>query len=329
MSSSALNSEKFAGGEQIAFLLNEALSREGARGMDDIVGFCEEKSVSLSISLEATLNLLEYLKLVGRTESGGFYRIGDEVHSDGALFEQIAEKLFTRMTEDGLVSQLISPESIEYDPVEDVICVRNNFIPLDFSALKNLLISIGFFKQHQLAANLLKVDDIYREFFEASIIPAIKGERFSGVQSAKLSLAALKRIQEMNEIYGKEAEDFVLSYEKKRIATAGKDKKIRIISDLQCNAGYDIVSFNTPQSTRIDRFIEVKSFTEKPTFFWSENEVEVARIKRGEYFLYLVDRQLIAKQGYEPLIIQNPYEEVFLNEGRWEKEAKTWFFRRI
>ena len=327
MSSSVLSSEKFAAGEQIAFLLKEALSVKIARSVDDLASFCEEKSISLSLSLGATLGLLEYISFI-KQENGKFSKYEDRTLSNGTLFEKLSEALFVQMAKDGMISQFISPEAMEYDSVRDAVCVRNNFISLEFSALKNLLISIGFFRRHDLSANLLEVHERYRGLFESSIIPAIKEERFSGVENKKLSLAALKRIQEMNEIYGKEAEDFVLLYERGRIGDSEKVKKIRAISDLQCDAGYDIISFESPHSARIDRFIEVKSFTEKPTFFWSENEVETARIKRGEYFLYLVDRQLIENDGYEPLIINDPYEKVFLNEREWQREAKTWFFHK-
>jgi Domain of unknown function (DUF3883) len=323
-----LKSEKFAQAEQITFLLNEGLSQTRARSIEDIASFCEEKSVSLLTSLKETLELLKYLGFINHDDRGKFYKNNSEASSPQIIYRRIVEMLFSNMATDGLVSSLIAPESIEYDPSEDAICVRNNFISLDFSALKNLLISIGFFGQHNIANNLLRVSENYRNFFEESIIPAIKNEKFSGIQTHKLSLAALKRIQEANEINGREAEDFVLSYERRRVDDPEKYKKIRIISDLQCDAGYDIASFNDSNSYKIDRFIEVKSFLEKPTFFWSENEVATAMVKREEYFLYLVDRQISDRQGYEPIIIKNPYESIFLNEREWKREAKTWFFHK-
>jgi len=46
------------------------------------------------------------------------------------------------------------------------------------------------------------------------------------------------------------------------------------------NAGYDIQSFNDNKSIIIDKFIEVKSYEGTPYFYWSKNEVEVAKLKK-------------------------------------------------
>ena len=46
--------------------------------------------------------------------------------------------------------------------------------------------------------------------------------------------------------------------------------------------------------------------------------MDIARIKTKTYFLYLVDRNGIDKEGYKPMIIQNPYAEILKNEVVWE-----------
>ena len=46
--------------------------------------------------------------------------------------------------------------------------------------------------------------------------------------------------------------------------------------------------------------------------------MDIARIKNRTYFLYLVDRNRIDKEGYEPMIIQNPYIAVLTNKTEWE-----------
>jgi mRNA-degrading endonuclease HigB of HigAB toxin-antitoxin module len=278
----ALKFERFGTIDQIQFLLEEVLSVERPQKLEEIIDFCERKSVSLSASLDAILSLLGYISLIEQNSNGAFARVqnGDIAKND--FHEQFVKLLLKKLSQDGLMAQFVSPESIEYDATEDAICVRNNLIPLDLSGLKNLLISSGFFKQHTISINLLRVNELYREFFETAVIPAIKEERFGDVQVKGLSLAALMRIQEMNEIHGKEAEQFVLSYERARVVDDEKRKRIRIISDIQCDAGYDIISFNDINSVRIDRFIEVKSYSTEVGFFWSRNEVRTAEIKIGK-----------------------------------------------
>ncbi|MBD5484393.1 MAG: DUF3883 domain-containing protein, partial [Lachnospiraceae bacterium] len=78
---------------------------------------------------------------------------------------------------------------------------------------------------------------------------------------------------ENNAIVGAMAEEFVLNYEHQRITNLELASKIRIISDVDVTAGYDIISFDSNQSTRYDRYIEVKA-TSKNGFFWSVNEYE-------------------------------------------------------
>jgi len=44
------------------------------------------------------------------------------------------------------------------------------------------------------------------------------------------------------------------------------------------------------QSVLLDKFIEVKSYSGDPYFYWSRNEVKVAETEKNNYFLYLVNR---------------------------------------
>ena len=89
------------------------------------------------------------------------------------------------------------------------------------------------------------------------------------------------------------------------------------------NAGYDIISFDSLQSKEMDRFIEVKSFSRKPEFYWSKNELTTSELKRKKYYLYLVDRSKMDNPQYQPIIIQDPYNNVFHNTD-WKKDAQNW-----
>ena len=74
-----------------------------------------------------------------------------------------------------------------------------------------------------------------------------------------------------------------------------------------------------------NRFIEVKSYDgETPYFFWSRNEYSVAKRKKDDYWLYLVNRSEMNKTEYVPIMIQNPYEEILSNDEKWDKQIEKY-----
>ena len=98
-------------------------------------------------------------------------------------------------------------------------------------------------------------------------------------------------------------------------------KAIERISQEEATLGYDIVSLQNTKSLLPDKFIEVKSFEQEQRFFWSKNEMRVAREKKNDYFLYLVDRRNLKDSNYRPKEIQNPAEKI-LNGKLLEEEFK-------
>jgi len=213
---------------------------------------------------------------------------------------------------------------VKYDVVSDKIAVRNSSISLSLSGIKKLLINIGFFEKSALSENLLAIDSAHANFFKEVILPVIMPEEMT--QQAGMSLDELKSILEQKQLYGKEAEEFVLQFERTRLTDHKNIDKIKIISEIDCGAGYDIVSFDSLESTEINRFIEVKSYAGKAQFYWSKNEVEEAQARGDAYFLYLVDRNKTFDASYAPNIIQAPFKNVFLNESVWNREAQSWRF---
>ena len=123
---------------------------------------------------------------------------------------------------------------------------------------------------------------------------------------------------------GIEAERFVFSFEKRRLSGHLRFSDIQIISEEWSNAGYDIQSFSNNLSIIIDRFIEVKSYEGiKPYFYWSRNEMKVARQKQNNYWIYLVNRKEMNNAGYEPIMKQNPIENI-LNDENWNKQIEKY-----
>ena len=126
---------------------------------------------------------------------------------------------------------------------------------------------------------------------------------------------------EEQQIYGEEAEKFVLAFERKRLN--GKDF-IEWVAEYVANEGYDIASYDNESDTEHNRFIEVKSYAgSRPYFYWSKNEYLVAKRRQENYWLYLVNRDEVGNNNYVPIMLQNPYESVLKN-NRWSAQIEKY-----
>lgn len=161
----------------------------------------------------------------------------------------------------------------------------------------------------------------------------------------------LSQLQGTQKDIGSQGEDFVLQYERQRLArlvgaaaapaaaaataaapaaasapapasapaapaSAGRPQRlseIAIVGRQDVGLGYDIASFEGPASTARDRFIEVKTFTGTPHFFLSQSEWAAATRIRDHYYLYLVDYKQIGTPGYAPTIIKDPARTLTAN----------------
>lgn len=252
------------------------------------------------------------------------------LYEDGKYFlsKEIARgisdktKLNNKLIEDSIRIlfdvQLINPGMFIYNADSDRIRFRNELFPLEYSAIRNTLISQGVFEVKRTFQRTY----FYLEEEYTNIIAI-----YLKKQKKKLSLEQLKRKLEKNAIVGELAEQFVLDFERKRLPDDMRNK-IRIISDIDVTAGYDIVSYETSSSTEIDRFIEVKAVNQEMKFYWSENEYEVAKLKGIRYYIYLVDLANINKENYEPMIICNPANSI-MKSANWLVETQTYRIRYI
>ena len=127
-------------------------------------------------------------------------------------------------------------------------------------------------------------------------------------------------LREKQEI-GDLAETLVLNFERQRLDSLGcvvEPKCVRRISKVMVNAGYDIESYDSfSEDVNYDRFIEVKgSRAANLRFFWTRNEMEVAKELGAQYWIYF-QGGVDAKQGIaknKPLMFQNPLEGLFNDE---------------
>ena len=122
------------------------------------------------------------------------------------------------------------------------------------------------------------------------------------------------------------AELFVLKYEQKRLGMP-LASRVRRISEIDVTAGYDIVSFDNPSSTSLDRYIEVKAVSHMG-FHWSQNEYKIAKLKGPTYYLYLIDLSSIDQQSYSPLIINDPAKSIMQTDD-WLIEPESYFIKHI
>lgn len=232
------------------------------------------------------------------------------------------KKLNDKLVKDSVVmlfnAKLINADMFTYEANTDQIRFKNEKFPLEFSTVRNALISQGLFEIRRTTKSThFYLSEMYFDFVSS----------FIKQQKKKLSLNQLKRKLEENEKSGNLAERFVLEFEQKRLPSSLRSK-IRIISSIDVTAGYDIVSFESGNSLEIDRFIEVKAVNHERRFFWSQNEYEVAKLKGNRYYLYLVELNNIKKADYKPIIICDPVNSV-MKSDEWLVETQTFCVRHI
>lgn len=319
--------------DNIFFVLRNALS-EKSKPIADIKKYCTDKSIELIFSIDGILALLEFVGFV--TRIGDSLKLNNEdsqkwvrTITKTELSNVIFKTIFIKMKDELLLNDFFSLEKIKFDATLNQISIQNNSIPLRYSPLKNLLINIGGLKPNPILQNHLIIDKSLECFFETELVPWIKREKEFLPYSKNCtptSIESFFEIQKLKNQYGQEAEEFVLNYEKTRLLHHSSVNLVRRISNFDIGAGYDIVSFESQDSQFFDRFIEVKSYKRFMEFYWSKNEINVAEIKRNNYFLYLVNREQLDNINYQPIIIQNPFHNIFNNQD-WQKESQNWLVK--
>jgi len=240
--------------------------------------------------------------------------------SETFMRAKILERILISFGDDADFQLIFSSEYLSYDIVYNLIQVDQAAFGFKHSNFRKFLISFGFLSQHpDSKIKRLVVPTKYRRLFDMRLVPEVKRH--------KIGIGNLQANLEQKRIAGVEAEEFVVRFEKVRLSTHPKPETIQRISDYDVGAGYDVVSYEDVTSEVFTRFIEVKSCSIDHRFFWSKNEVLQARLRKNQYFLYLVDPKKIGKADYIPLIIQNPYDNVFLDKS-WTREEQSWLFTK-
>lgn len=301
--------------EGLDFFLSKIMG-EGTLDKRDIDVLCSHAPGSYRLSANHLLQYCRVFNWVMTDECG--YSLRNEIasitHDESILNKRITEDIINCMFDE----DVIQSDMFVYEADKDRIRFRDECLPLDYSSIRNTLVNLEFFEIDRLPQRtLFYLSDDYMGFV---------GKRVKK-QKKKYSLEQLKKQLEKNEEAGRLAEEFVLQYERKRLPNRLKDR-IRIISDIDVSAGYDIVSFESAASASIDRYIEVKAVDSEIGFYWSENEYEVAKLKGSSYYLYLVYLSSISNSDYEPIIICNPADFIMKSE-KWLVETQSYHVRKI
>ena len=310
-------------------LATEQLFSEKYIPYDDLQEYFGEKDIRLLRTFNGIINLLAFCDLISvqgkrlKLKKRPYY-LKDFLLSKDQFCDFIVERIFTSLIIKDILIDFLQINSIAFNINLEDIVIKTNLIPLKYSGLRNFLIDIGFFDTTKSPISLFTINPKYKIFFESTLLPEIRKKSLVEVKSNILSLAKFMELQEKLKLFGEEAEDFVFQYELKRLEKHPNLDKVKIISKIDVSAGFDIISYNKISSKKLDRFIEVKSYRERVGFFWSKNEVEVSMSNESNYYLYLVNRAESNESRYSPIIIANPYKNVF-EDSSWKKESQKWY----
>lgn len=234
------------------------------------------------------------------------YKVNKNVFDDWFINEFI---------EFAINNEIINIDTISYSIAENAYIMSATTIkPQRHACYRNILTEYGAitllpdakYIVNEVLCNAIKKPERHRKITEKQLLARLEAQREQG---------------ERGELY-------VLEFEKKRITDPYKRVQIERISTIDVTAGFDIVSFNNNLSPKIDRFIEVKTFKGAEHFYWSDHEKDIASIIGESYFLYLVDYDCINKNGYEPIIIQNPAKVIF-DSGDWIIEPDSYRIAKL
>lgn len=237
--------------------------------------------------------------------------IDDSLNSIGQMRDKIIEYLFKALKDDDEFHKIFCSDYLSHDIIYKSLQINNRAFGLKYSNFKQLLIDFEAIKTHPTTElNSFIINNRYKKLFDKTVLPEIK--------KRKIGVEEFRKAMEQQQIYGDEAEKFVLNFEFIRLNSL---KEIDWVAEYIVNEGYDIASYNQGSDEFPNRFIEVKSYDgSKPYFFWSRNEYSVAKIKKNEYWLYLINRSEMNKEDYVPIMVQNPFDTILRDDGVWDKQ---------
>ena len=254
----------------------------------------------MRINFSAAVAFFKYLGLIDE-KIGYLYPTNNAVviRNSNDFNKALCTACLIRISNDGL----LDTEAISYSKKRNAYVIERYGFSVSAALFRNILIQYKVLSESD--GDLVLNPEYEKVFAECK-----------RKQRTTKSLEQLKRKLEQQELQGETAELFVEEYEKRRLFPMNKTANIKRISIIDVTAGYDILSYEKNSSLEYDRFIEVKSYFRNTHFYWSENEIETAKLYEDKYFIYLVDVSLVNTPGYEPTIIKNP-AKIILGSEDW------------
>ncbi len=219
------------------------------------------------------------------------------LRNENLMVDRFVERLLLNLQDDKIFHKIFCSEYISWDIIYNTLQIDNSAFPLKYASFKQLLIDFRVISEHPTKEfKKFVINGRYKKIFDKIVLPEIR-KRKVGVEELMKSL-------EQKRLNGEEAEKYVKDFEELRL---DHKKEVDWVAEYSTSDGYDIASYESVLSDKHDRFIEVKSYESTPYFYWSRNEMDIARIKKKSYFLYLVDRSKMKDLNYVPIMIQDPY----------------------
>ena len=322
-----LNHSQIGGKVEIGYILFDILRSDVFKSTADIKLQCLHYSYSFGNCFNGTIVLLKALDLVIADHEAISRSSILDIYDQHSFFDTgfFFNRVIQLLEENKKFSEFFNSNTVKFNIDRANYYLRDSHLPIKHSTIKKILINTGLLLKDQNVRSIFYINEAYLEFFESDVIKKMQLITGSLIKKRQLSLDRLKEQLKRQEELGLQAEIFAWHYEKKRLNKHPMISQIVKVSEEYSNAGYDIESFNDTETILINRFIEVKSYVGDISFFWSNNEIAAAKDKEDQYFLYLVNRAEMERPGYHPLIISNPYKNVF-NNPRWPREVGQYKF---
>jgi len=274
-------------------------------------------AATIPISWSRARNTITKLSQYGAIVAAGPARISLAKEPSGGWRAWIAEQVVGEFT--SKLSKSSTWSCVRFEQTSGGVIIDAMLLPPMGDGLEVWVIDFEIAGRSSVETRFWSVAPIYREKFIKALKHANAG-RIRRTKSADRLAEELAR----QAADGAVAEQWVLEFERRRMASHPFCDLIRQVSVDDVGAGYDIISFASLSSTEHDLFIEVKSHGARKAFHWSRNEIATAADFGEAYALYLVDRERCSDPDYKPQIITGPSPEMFALPGSgWKVEATS------
>lgn len=270
--------------------------------------------------LSATLEVLHTIGVLDRTDERGLaYAIGSVWPAD----RSVATAVMKWANQSDAILGFI--DAVQPTAETKRLLLDTQLVPWRMNGLRHFMRELGIFEREAITNRYWSIASEYSDQF----LTAARKLNLARPASRVMDRAALDEILARKDQVGDEAEEWVLRRETLRLSNHPLTSQIRRLSQTDVAAGFDIISFSSSATLRHDRFIEVKSYSNAPHFFWTSNEIDAAKALGERYVLVLVDRARMVDGQYSPVEITGPFSYFFeTDRDDWDRASAVYEFKR-